>query len=251
MTMRHEGDGSMHPEQAQSEQAQSEQALSEQAQADQTLPDAIAERLRADIWNGVYPPGARLVERKLATQFGVSHIPLREALARLTEEGLVERLPRRGARVASLTPRMLEEVSSLRVVLEQFVIRRLEGRFTTGHQARLQLIVDEMQRAADDHDLIRVHQLDARFHQSLWELADHTLLVEVAGQMRSRTSHFYRAAAASLGPDEVRKHADSHQDLLTIIASGDRRAAELAMARHVEQATRRIADAQLTRDDPV
>jgi DNA-binding GntR family transcriptional regulator len=216
---------------------------------DQSLSDAVADRLRSAIWTGVYAPGDRLVERRLANEFGISHIPLREALARLTEEGLVERLPRRGARVASLTPRMLEEVSSLRVVLEQFVVRRLEGRFTPSHRAQLQLIVDQMQKAADAHNLVRVHELDSQFHQRLWELTDHTLLVDVAGQMRSRTSHFYRAAAASLGPDEVRQHADSHQELLDVIASGDRQAAELAMQDHVQQAAQRIADAQLTRTE--
>lgn len=216
---------------------------------DQNLADAVADRIRAAIWSGQYQPGDRLVERRLAHEFGISHIPLREALARLTEEGLVERLPRRGARVASLTPRMLEEVSSLRVVLEQFVIRRLKDRFTPEAYLELQGVVDRMVKAAEDHDLVRVHEIDQEFHQRLWELTDHTLLVELAAQMRSRTSHFYRAAAASLGPDEVRRHADSHQQLLDVIASGDRRAAERAMQHHVEQAAKRIADAGLTRTE--
>jgi DNA-binding GntR family transcriptional regulator len=216
---------------------------------DQSLSDAVVDRIRAAIWSGVYAPGDRLVERRLAHEFGISHIPLREALARLTEEGLVEKLPRRGARVASLTPRMLEEVSSLRVVLEQFVVRRLKDRFTNAAHAELQVIVDRMVEAAEKHDLVRVHELDQQFHQRLWEITDHALLVEVAAQMRSRTSHFYRAAAASLGPDEVRRHADSHQQLLDVIASGDRRAAERAMQQHVEQAAQRIADAGLTRTE--
>ena len=216
---------------------------------DQSLSDAVVDRIRAAIWSGVYAPGDRLVERRLAHEYGISHIPLREALARLTEEGLVEKLPRRGARVASLTPRMLEEVSSLRVVLEQFVVRRLKDRFTPEAHAELQAVVDQMVEAAEKHDLVRVHELDQQFHQRLWELTDHTLLVELAAQMRSRTSHFYRAAAASLGPDEVRRHADSHQQLLDVIASGDRRAAERAMQQHVEQAAQRIADAGLTRTE--
>jgi DNA-binding GntR family transcriptional regulator len=214
---------------------------------DQSLSDAVVDRLRAAIWSGVYAPGDRLVERRLAHEFGISHIPLREALARLTEEGLVERPPRRGARVASLTPQMLEEVSSLRVVLEQFVIRRLKDRFTPDAHAELQAVVDRMVDAAGQPDLVLMHELDQQFHQRLWELTDHALLVELAAQMRSRTAHFFRAAAASLGPDEVRRHADSHQQLLDVIASGDRRAAERAMKQHVEQAAQRIVDAGLTR----
>jgi DNA-binding GntR family transcriptional regulator len=213
--------------------------------ADQSLSDAVVDRLRTAISSGVYAPGDRLVERRLAHEFGISHIPLREALARLTEEGLVEKLPRRGARVASLTPQMLEEVSSLRVVLEQFVVRRLKDRFTPQAHAELQLIVDRMVKAADQQDLVHMHELDQQFHQRLWELTDHALLVDLAAQMRSRMSHFFRAAAASLEPDEVRRHADSHQRLLDVIASGDRRAAERAMKQHVEQAAQRIADAGL------
>lgn len=214
---------------------------------DQSLADAVVDRLRTAISSGMYAPGERLVERRLAHEFGISHIPLREALARLTEEGLVVRLPRRGARVASLTPRMLEEVSGLRVVLEQFVVRQLKDRFTTAAQARLQAIVDELLLAAGQHDLVRVHELDQQFHQRLWELTGNTLLVELAAQMRSRTSHFYRAAAVSLAPDELRRHAYNHQELLDVIASGDQPAAERAVQKHVEEAARRIADAQLSR----
>jgi DNA-binding GntR family transcriptional regulator len=213
----------------------------------QSLADAVVDRLRAAICSGMYAPGERLVERRLAHEFGISHIPLREALARLTEEGLVVRLPRRGARVASLTPRMLEEVSSVRVVLEQFVVRRLKGRFTAEAHAGLRAIVDQMELAAEQLDLVGVHALDQQFHQRLWELTDNTLLVELAAQMRSRTSRFYRAAAASLAPDELRLHAHSHRELLDVIASGDQRAAERAMQRHVEDAARRIAEAQVTR----
>lgn len=216
---------------------------------DQSLADAVAARLRTAITEGVYAPGDHLVERRLARQFGVSHIPLREALARLVEEGLVVRLPRRGARVASLTPRALEEVSSLRAVLEQFVARRLKGRFTPEAHAGLQAIVNAMRAAADRHDIVAVHELDQQFHQRLWELTDHALLVEVAAQMRSRINHFFRAAAASLGPDEVRQHAESHAELLDVIASGDVRAAERAMERHVAAAAKRITEAKLTRDE--
>jgi DNA-binding GntR family transcriptional regulator len=213
----------------------------------QGLAGTLADRLRAAIWNGELAPGERLVERRLARQFGVSHIPLREALARLVEEGLVVRLPRRGARVASLSAKRLEEISSLRVVLEQFVITQLHGRVTVQARAGLQGIVNEMTAAAARRDLVAVHELDQRFHEKLWELTDHALLVELAGQLRSRITHFFRAAAESLGPDEMLRHARSHQDLLDVIASGDAAAAQQEMARHIRAATQRITDARLAR----
>jgi DNA-binding GntR family transcriptional regulator len=60
-------------------------------------------------------------------------------------------------------------------------------------------------------------------------------------------THFYRAAVAPLGPDGLRRHAETHQELLDVIASGDLRAAEGAMEQHIRAASQRIAEAQLTR----
>jgi DNA-binding GntR family transcriptional regulator len=211
---------------------------------DQSLSDAVAERLRAAIRSGMYGPGDRLVERRVARQLGVSHIPVREALTRLEEEGLVERLPRRGARVALLTPQMLEEVSSLRIVLEQLVVRRVQDQWTAGAGETLQHIVDRMKDAAGRVDREAVHDCDQEFHEELWRIADHKLLLDVVAQLRGRTNHFFRAAAASLGPQELLEHAESHQRLLDIIAAGNARAAERAMKDHVATATRRIGEAQ-------
>ena len=79
----------------------------------------------------------------------MSHIPVREALARLAEEGLVEREPRRGARVAALTARQLDEISSLRIVLEQFVARRVQPVWTPTIERQLRAVAREMVAAAD------------------------------------------------------------------------------------------------------
>src|SRR5262249_59706511 len=112
-------------------------------------------------------------------------------------------------------------------------------------RAELQAIVDAMIRAGEQHDLALVHELDQQFHEYLWRLTDHALLMEVAGQLRSRVTHFYRAAAAPLGPEGLRRHAETHQELLDVIASGDLRAAEEAMEQPIRAAAQRNADARL------
>ena len=111
---------------------------------DHSLSDRVAESVRAAIQDGVYQPGTKLVERTIASQLGVSHIPVREALARLADEGLVQRIPRRGAWVAGLTPVGLAEISSLRIVLEGFVVRRAQERLTPEAEARLRSIAARM-----------------------------------------------------------------------------------------------------------
>ncbi len=214
-----------------------------QAEGGRSAVSAVAEHLRAAINGGSYPPGARLVERRIAAELGVSHIPVREAFTRLEEEGLVVRAPRRGARVAELSARALEEISTLRVVLEQLVVARVQAAWTQRAQADLQAIVDEMIGAAARQDTVRVLELDQQFHERLWKLADHQILIEVAAQMRGRTNRFFRVAATSLPPDDLRQHAESHQTLLEVIASGTPEQAAAATRQHVEIAAQRIAEA--------
>src|SRR4051812_23200855 len=93
----------------------------------QSVADDAYNELRNAIQSGSLPAGTRLIERRLAGQLGVSHIPVREALARLNDDGLIERTAGRGARVASLGLRELHEISTVRVVLEQFVAVRVQA----------------------------------------------------------------------------------------------------------------------------
>jgi len=204
------------------------------------LADTIAERLRTAIQTGVYPPGTRLPERPIAAELGVSHIPVREALARLAEEGLVDREPRRGARVAALTARQLDEVSSLRIVLEQFVARRVQAVWTPTIERQLRAVARDMVTAADRGDAQRVIELDQRFHEKLWALAGHGLLNELAAMVRRRVTSFLISATRALPPADLREHALTHVALIEALASGDRTRAETETERHISLAAERI-----------
>ena len=207
---------------------------------DRTVADRVAERIREAIHDGSYSPGTRLVERSVARELGVSHIPVREALARLADEGLVDRLPRRGARVAELTRQELDEISSLRIVLEQLVARRAQERMTADAELELRAIADRMRLAAADGDVDLLVTLDQRFHERLWELADHELLNELAAQVRGRIVAFLRAAASSLPPEGLREHARTHTALVAAIADGTPAMAQREMARHIQVAADRV-----------
>jgi DNA-binding GntR family transcriptional regulator len=207
---------------------------------DHSLSDRVAESVRAAIQDGVYRPGTKLVERTIASQLGVSHIPVREALARLADEGLVQRIPRRGAWVAGLTPVGLAEISSLRIVLEGFVVRRAQERLTPAAEARLRSIAAHMLDAADAGGVDALVELDQEFHGLLWAISDHSLLNEVAAGVRGRVAAFLRAATRSLPADELRAHAASHMVLVDAIAGGDPEQAQAEMARHIEVAALRI-----------
>jgi DNA-binding GntR family transcriptional regulator len=205
-----------------------------------SLSETIVDSLRESIETGEFPPGHRLVERHLAGEFGVSHIPVREALARLEDEGLVTRLPRRGARVASVSHRDLVEISSVRSVLEQLVVQLAIQQATPETLARLDAIAGEMVAQARAGAAEEVARLDREFHHALWQLADHELLLELAHQMRGRINRFLLAATLERSPSELVTHAETHQHLAKLIADGDVPAAKAAMEEHIAGAMQHI-----------
>ncbi len=204
------------------------------------LSQKVFERVREAILSGELAPGSRLVERRLAEDLDVSHIPVREALARLADEGLVDRNARRGSWVASLTVEELEEISSLRVVLEQFVAVRVQERWSIEAEEQLRPIVGAMQSAAALGDVEELRHQDRVFHETLWELAEHATLIELAARLRGRINSVLRAATLALSRDELEAHAASHGELLDAIASGVPRRARRAMEVHITTATKRV-----------
>jgi DNA-binding GntR family transcriptional regulator len=218
-----------------------------------SVVDHVVNELRRAIYGQQLKPGDRLVERQLAADLGVSHIPVREALARLTEEGLVERLPRKGCRVTTITVEDLDEFASIRDLLEQFVAVRVQERLTSESEAELRQIVEAMILAAAGDDVQEVIRLDEQFHRRLWSLADHKLLSDLSGQLRSRINAFLYAATLSLSGAELTQHAASHVQLLDAIASRRVRVARAATSEHIATAMdrirRTIEDAAATTED--
>lgn len=207
--------------------------------SDRNIAEQVADELRTAIHSGELAPGERLVERTLADRLGVSHIPVREALTRLAEERLIVREPRRGARVAELTAQDLDEISSLRIVLEQFMAVRAQERWNADAAARLTAIVTAMDAAAPG-DIDEVLRQDRLFHTALAELAEHRFLDEISARLRGRIAGFLRAATEALDPAEQEQHVRSHRDIVDAIASGDPERARAVIAEHITRAAVRL-----------
>jgi DNA-binding GntR family transcriptional regulator len=113
-----------------------------------SLVELAVQRLRSEILSGALVPGERLIEEQLTRRFGTSRAPLREALRLLGQQGLVEHLPRRGVRVTELSPRDVDELFSLREVLERFAVQTAPPVPDPLALAELANRLDAMQRAA-------------------------------------------------------------------------------------------------------
>jgi GntR family transcriptional regulator of gluconate operon len=205
-----------------------------------TLSDQIARQLRQSITTGVLPPGTRLVELELAHQLKVSRGPLREALRTLQGEGLVEAHPNRGVFVAQFEEQDIEEIYSLRDLLETYAVRLVTARASPEQIASLDTLVGQMLKAAKTGDLERVIELDLQFHLALWQLSGHQRLLQLLMSMLSQIRTFL-TVNTELYEDLVEGIAD-HQKILDAIHSKKTERAEQQMRRHIADARKVMLD---------
>lgn len=199
------------------------------------LGDAAADRIRGLILSGTVHDGDRLVERDLAERLGISRGPVRDALRRLDAEGLVVLLPRRGARVATLTADDAEEIIALRAATEPLAVRAVAaaGRPDAVHRhaAGLQRIVDDLHAACDAGDRAAAVALDFALHQRIHELSGRRRLLHTWETISAPLLHIFRLSRDLYA--DIGDIASTHQTLLDDIVSGDPERAEAAARAHV------------------
>jgi DNA-binding GntR family transcriptional regulator len=152
------------------------------------LRDQIKEVLLARILEGEYAPGQRIVELQLATEFGVSQAPVREALRELEALRLIVSEPHRGARVREITTRELAEVYPVRAALEEEAARAAAVRLG-GDVRALEAEYRAMRAAADRDDAHALVAHDVRFHRVIVEGSGNQTLLDLWSSLRveSRT----------------------------------------------------------------
>lgn len=190
-----------------------------------SLVELAVHRLRGEILSGALAPGERLVEEQLRTRFGTSRAPLREALRLLGQQGLVEHLPRRGVRVAQLSARDIEELFTLRDVLERFAVQCALG---GGHPAdpdamtALADAVDRMDAAVHAGDAVAQDAAHRAFHIGLVGLAGHRHLFEAYEPVIHKLQ-LYMATNMRREADERPPESGParHRRLYDAIAAGD------------------------------
>jgi DNA-binding GntR family transcriptional regulator len=203
------------------------------ALASQSLVELAAQRLREDILSGALVPGERLIEEQLTRRFGTSRAPLREALRLLGQQGLVEHLPRRGVRVTELSRQDVDELFSLRDVLERFAVQAAPIPPEPPVLAELTARLVMMEQAAVSGAALEQAEAHRQFHIALVATAGHRHLQLVYEPVILKLQLYM---AANLRREaEVRSPQEGvrrHQRLLEAIAAGDREAVLTGLAEH-------------------
>jgi DNA-binding GntR family transcriptional regulator len=205
-----------------------------------SLADDIVDRLREAIYTGQLAPNERLREEVLASILGLSRGPVREALAQLEREGLVIRLPNRGATVARLSLEDLEEVYSLRLVLEQLAVKQAIKYAEATYFDRMQAIVNEMQTCLDRGITTQeAARLDLRYHELIYEASHHKRLLSVWSTLRPQI-HVFLLSRNVANKDFKEVLVTEHQTLLDLMRHGDQVGALTKLQSHLQGAYERV-----------
>ncbi len=142
-----------------------------------TLKDQVVRLLRGSILSGKISAGDRLNESQLARELGVSRVPIREALQQLELQGLVVNVPRRGKFVISLSEEEIQQINSLRLILEAEALRLCRATITPEGIAALNELIGKMQDAVGLPEM-EAAALDLEFHRTIWQRTGNNLLLK-------------------------------------------------------------------------
>jgi DNA-binding GntR family transcriptional regulator len=184
-----------------------------------SLPDQITEALADEIIERRILPGSKLPELALAERFGTSRAPIREALYKLTQSGLVERKPRRGAIVQEYGRQEIEELYRVRTLLERLALERIcdEPRMIRACVELLDPVVREMETFQNDNK--RYHELNFSFHKSIILLSSSSLLERLYERIEGPLKVVLRRSFSTEGA--VPKSFGEHLSLLKAIEEAD------------------------------
>ena len=191
-----------------------------------SLVEAATRRLREEILSGALAPGDRLIEERIRSRYSISRAPLREAMRLLAQQGLIEHLPRRGARVTELSAADISQLFEIRAVLERHAVESaLPLDQSAGHDplASVRVQLQAMRDADRDGDVLRKDDAHRAFHAAVVGLAGNRQLnvamEPILLKLQRPMALNLRREAAVLGPDAGLLR---HERLLHALHLGDR-----------------------------
>ncbi|MGH2558047.1 MAG: GntR family transcriptional regulator [Thermomicrobiales bacterium] len=197
-----------------------------------SLGQEIASLIKQAIAEGSLSPGQRIIESRLARDFGVSLTPVREAIRQLAGEGIIEISPNRGPSVWVVTAEDAFELYSLRAMLEGLAIRMAIARASPEERASIQAILDEMERLVDDDGVPSLLDNSRTIHEGIVRLSKHDYLIAVYNSLALRIAIVNRI----LGRESFkRREVEWHRPLVDALLGRDPDHAERIIREHIRE----------------
>lgn len=195
------------------------------------LSDKAYAAIRASIVDGSFAPGEQIVESQVARQMQISQAPVRDALRKLSHEGLVTVVPRRGTFVTEISNEEAADARVVRQALESLAARLIAGHLDSDFAKRLRGIVNEMRKAARKHDIAAFRIHDADFHRTIIEASGNVMLPKV-WFLLEQSMYSLQVVSSPRNTDEYEAIAEVHESLIEVLEAGDPDVAAQAFVDH-------------------
>jgi DNA-binding GntR family transcriptional regulator len=193
-----------------------------------TAASFVVDALRQGILDGTIKEGTPLRQDELADKFGLSRMPIRDAIRQLESEGLVVLEPHKGATVATMTIEDIVEIFDMRIMAECTALKIAFGNIAENHLAELNDIVDAMDATKDPDRLSRLNQ---RFHELLYQGAKRPRLQSLIKSLHESVDRYLRFLLINL--DYHKRSQQDHKQLAEACATGDRETAIKILEAHL------------------
>jgi DNA-binding GntR family transcriptional regulator len=200
----------------------------------QKAPTAAFTQIREAILTGALPPGTQLREAHIATEMKISRSPVREALSRLEEEGLVEKVAFRGAFVASVSPATIAEIAQIRVLVEPFAVDMALAQLATADWKTLEGLINKLSKAADRKNMANQIENHLAFHRFFYERCGNAQLLALWMSWESKLKLFLILDHEAFA--DVHGVVSVHTELIEVFRSGDRDRISSAVSHHIHGA---------------
>ena len=201
-----------------------------------TTPEGVYRVLRAAILDGTVPPGGQLRERDIATDLGVSRSPLREALTRLEEEGLIVKIPFRGAFVVEVSARDVAEIASIRLLVEPYAGELALETLRGPERPRLTQTIEELRQATEKNDIPASIDAHLQFHRLFYDFSGHGVLRSLWNGWETKLRLYLTVDHRSYS--DLHDIAVEHERLAAVALEGDTDAFRRELAQHFQSALR-------------
>lgn len=186
------------------------------------------------IRSGDIKPGQTLTERGLAEKIGVSRTPVREAIRKLEEQGIVTHEPHKGVKVITLSEEKVAQLYDVRELLEGLAVRRLAERQTPQIIEELSGFIERAEKEAVENNVRELAEINSEFHLALARLSGNVYLETIMNMLQTQISLMMSASLSTSG--RPLQNIEEHKGLIDAIRSGDGEFAESIAKHHVRKA---------------
>ncbi|WP_163970244.1 GntR family transcriptional regulator [Oceanobacillus halotolerans] len=204
---------------------------------DNSLSNQIAEKITHEIITGKLEPGEKIIESAYAEEFGTSRAPIRESLYLLATEGLIERIPRKGAVVKDYSEAEIYDICEVRMVLESLAMKRIKQNGVKHEvQNKMDDIVDKMELAKDD--ITEYTYLNQELHKCIIEMSGSNIISDMYWRLGRPLLTLQRISF--LQEQYIEKSLEDHKEIIQLLLINDFDKASALLEKHNQDVIQRI-----------